>query len=202
MEQENFGFGWYALQVRPKQEDIVSTLLEQKDYSTYAPTYKAVIERRGRIEVVPRKLFPGYVFCQFAPGQGVRVGTGAGVVTTPGVIRILGVGNTPIAVPNIEIESIQRVLASDLISEPWSYLRVGQSVEIEHGPLKGLRGLLLSISNVDRFIVSVELLQRSVAVQIPRDWIQSSSPFSNGPSSAGFRWETLADHISAGSAAA
>ena|ERR1700728_878291 len=201
MVQNDFELCWYALQVKPNQEDPVSTLLAYKGYSTYVPRYRAVAEKRGRRERVERKLFPGYVFCEFAPGCGIQVGNGAGVVTTAGVIRIVGAGNKPIAIPGIEIESIRCVLASGLMSEPWSFLKVGQRIEIDHGPLKGLRGLLLSTNNVDRMIVSIDLLQRSLAVQIQSDWMHQAPGFSEDLRLGNLPWQTLADRIAAGSAA-
>src|SRR5215470_2799835 len=99
---------WYALQVRPNLEDLVSTLLTNKGYETYLPKYRAGSRKGARNRCSERRLFPGYVFCRFSPHGSGQVSTGGGVVTTNGVVRILGAGDVPIPVPDAEIEAICR----------------------------------------------------------------------------------------------
>ncbi len=92
---------------------------------------------------------------------------------TPGVIQIVGVGKTPIPVEEPEIAAIQRVGKSGLPTMPWPYLEVGHVVRIEEGPLQGLSGMVLKIKSGPKLVLSVSLLQRSVAVEIDRRWISS-----------------------------
>src|SRR5262249_58233371 len=87
-------------------------------------------------------------------------------VGTTGVQLIVGLGRTPIAVDETEIETLRRAVSSGQPIRPWPYIKVGQKVEIERGPLQGLSGIVLRIKNVDRLIVSVSLLMRSVAVEV------------------------------------
>ena len=93
------------------------------------------------------------------------------VLQAPGVIQIVGVGKTPIAVPEEEIEAIQRATASGLGTMPWPYVQVGNVARIECGPLQGLTGIVIKIKSGMKLVLSVNLLQRSVAVEIDRDWI-------------------------------
>jgi transcription antitermination factor NusG len=89
----------------------------------------------------------------------------------------VGVGKTPIPVEEEEITAIQRVGKSGLTTIPWPYLQVGQLARIENGPLQGLSGIVVKIKSGLKLVLSVNLLQRSVAVQIDRSWISVVSPF-------------------------
>jgi transcription antitermination factor NusG len=160
---------WYALQVRPRHEDIVAELLRYKGYEEYLPKYVAQKTRRTS-STSERNLFPGYVFCRFKYNETGQAWSGASVVTTPGVVKILG-GKQPDPGLANEIEAIKRILAAKLTPEPWPFLQAGQTVEIEAGPLRGLWGTVLSAQGTHRLIVSVELLQRSVAVEISPSWL-------------------------------
>jgi transcription antitermination factor NusG len=88
---------------------------------------------------------------------------------TPGVVSIVGFGGHPAPVGEEELAAIQRMLTSGLRLQPWPYLRAGQRVWIERGPLGGLEGILVRSKDYWRVVVNVELLQRSVAVEIDRD---------------------------------
>jgi transcription antitermination factor NusG len=92
------------------------------------------------------------------------------ILTTPGVISLVGAGKTPIPVDEEEIEGIRAILRSGFAAQPWPFLRVGSKVCIEGGPLAGLEGIIVNTDKVYRLIVSVSLLQRSVAVEIDRAW--------------------------------
>ena len=88
------------------------------------------------------------------------------VLTVDGVVRILGFGGKPIPIPDEQIHAIRLILDEDYETEPIPYLKLGESVEIIAGPLRGLRGILLRNSSRLRFVVSVEIIGRSVAVKI------------------------------------
>jgi transcription termination/antitermination protein NusG len=92
------------------------------------------------------------------------------IVTTPGVIRILGDGNRPLPVPTREIEDLQRVVASGLGGTPSQFLQVGQRVRVEVGPLRDTEGIMVKTKN-RHLIISISLLCRSVAVEIDSEWV-------------------------------
>jgi len=110
-------------------------------------------------------LFQGYVFCRI---NGQVAGK---IVTTPGVIRIVGDGRHPLAIPIDEISAIQRIVELGVQAEPCSFLKVGQTVHIKEGPLRDLDGIVLKVKNGHRLVVSVSLLRRSVAVEIDPAWV-------------------------------
>jgi transcription antitermination factor NusG len=86
------------------------------------------------------------------------------------------VGKTPAPVDNEELAAVRRILDSRLLAEPWPFVNVGERVLVVHGSLNGLEGIIVSLKKNCRLVVSVTLLQRSVAVEIDRSWIQ---PFSD-----------------------
>jgi transcription antitermination factor NusG len=109
-------------------------------------------------------LFPGYLFSRF------DVGNRLPILTTPGVISIVGAGKTPLPVDDEEIDAIRAILRSGLTAQPWPFLCVGSRVYLEGGPLAGVEGIITNTDKVYRLVVSVSLLQRSVAVEIDREW--------------------------------
>jgi len=156
---------WYALQVRPRYEKEVSTALKSKDVEDFLPLHSARRRWSDRIKEVREPLFQGYVFCRLNPA--IRVP----VLTIPGVVQIVGSGKNPTAIDPNEIAALQSVVRSGLPAKPWPFLRVGQPVRIDSGPLQEIEGILISIKGSHRLVVSVSLLQRSIAVEIDRDWV-------------------------------
>ena len=155
---------WYALRVQSRLAGLVSTTLRGKGYQEFFPLYCSRRRWSDRIKKVELPLFPGYLFCQFDESDRLPI------LTTPGVIGIVGAGKIPIPVDDDEIEAIRAILRSGLAAQPWPHLRVGSKVYIERGPLTGLEGIITNTDKVYRLIVSVSLLQRSVAVEIDREW--------------------------------
>jgi len=110
------------------------------------------------------------MFCRFSVQERYLA-----VLTTPGVRGIVGAGKTPVPIADHEIDAIRAVVSSGLNAQPSPYLRAGTRVEITQGPLAGLEGIITCTGKACRLVVSVNLLQRSVAVEIDRDW---ASPLS------------------------
>jgi transcription antitermination factor NusG len=136
----------------------------------------------GLNKEVELPLFPGYLFCRLDPRDRLLP-----IWTTPGVIGIVGPGKIPLPVAKEEIEAVRSILGSGLTAQPWPFLGLGTRVYIEYGPLRGLEGVITSTDKVHRLVVSVELLQRSVAVEINSNWAR---PISNPIAFASERAET------------
>lgn len=153
---------WYALHVRSRSEKLVQTQLESKGYETFLPLYDAVRWWSDRTKSSSLPLFPNYVFCQF------DVRARLPILVTPGIKSVIGYAKTPVAVDEAELESIRRVLEAKTPLRPWSYLNSGEKVIVVAGPLEGVTGIVVRERGCDRLIISVTLLMRSVAVEIPR----------------------------------
>ncbi len=156
---------WYAIRIQSKLESLASATLRGKGYEEFLPLYRSRRRWSDRVKEIDLPLFPGYLFCRFALGDRLLP-----ILTTPGVISIVGAGKTPIAVSNEEIAAVQAIVRSGLPTRPWPCLSVGSRVFIHRGPLAGVEGICLNVDKVFRLLVSIPLLQRSVAVEIEREW--------------------------------
>jgi transcription antitermination factor NusG len=163
---------WYALRVRPRHESRVYDQLQSKDCDAFLPRYTSRRKWADRWKTLRLPLFPGYVFCQFEPPERMRV------LTTPGVIDVVRTGNDPAPVDPIEIDAIRRIESSELTAEPYPSLARGQRVVVIGGPLTGVGGVLVQVRSGYRLVISVELLQRSVQVEIERGLVAPSQTLS------------------------
>jgi transcription antitermination factor NusG len=157
---------WYALKVRPRSESIVADHLSAKGYSPFLPTYQSRRRWSDRIKTIDLPLFPGYLFCQFDVNKRMPI------LTTPGVGSIVGLGPNPAPIETAEIESIRTVVSAGVAYTPHPYLKTGQVVRIERGALMGLHGMVTEVKNELRLILSVNLLMRSVSIEIDRTWVE------------------------------
>lgn len=154
---------WFAIQVRSQYESVVYTSLTSKEYDVFLPTIRSRHSTRTRTKDAP--LFPGYLFCRLSMSNRLPV------LITPGVIRIVGSGGVPIPVDNPEIQAVQAIANSGREAVAVPFATVGERVRIEKGPLQGVEGILLSLRGSRRLVVSVSLLQRSVAVEIDSEYV-------------------------------
>src|SRR5437870_9319433 len=169
LQSENSGsdnLRWYALYVRQRYEKIVASGLASRGYEVFLPTYQSRRRWSDRTKVLELPLFSGYTFCRFDFQQRLPI------LTVPGVNFIVGFGKTPTPVDVRELDAVRVVAKSGLPCEPWPLLKAGHLVRVEHGPLAGLEGFVLNIKNADRLVISVNLLGRSVAVQLERDSVK------------------------------
>jgi transcription antitermination factor NusG len=155
-------FPWYALWVRSRHEKSVAGILTSKGYETFLPMHKSRRRWSDRIQEVELPLIPGYVFCRFDPLYRMPV------ITTPGLVQIVSLGHTPEPIDNGEIDALMTAVESGFHLQLWPFLKTGQRVSIEEGPLRSLEGILISTKGVDQLILSISLLQRSVAVAVDR----------------------------------
>ena len=163
---------WYAVKVRSKFERTASSLLRAKGFEEFLPLVRARRRWSDRTKELEVPLFPGYVFCRFDPRFRVPV------LETPGVAGIVGFGSQFTPVPESEIRAIEAVINSGNPLELYPYLSAGKKIRIEDGPFTGVEGVVVEWKNRFRLIVSVTLLQRSVAVEIDREWAAPLEPSS------------------------
>jgi transcription antitermination factor NusG len=161
---------WYALHVKPRFESLVEAQLNGKGYEVFLPTYESKRRWSDRIKTLECPLFPGYVFCRF------DLNTRLPILITPGVNAIIGVGKTPTPVDPEEINAIRSIVQSGIAALPCDYIREGETVRVETGPLEGLVGIVQRSRNSERLIVSLTLLMRSVSVEIDRSWVKRVGP--------------------------
>jgi len=165
---------WFALQVRSQRENFVADQLSGKGYELFLPLYSCRKRWSDRIKNVQLPLFPGYLFCRFDPYNRLPI------LKTPWLLRIVGFNHIPSPVDDEELDSVRALVASGAAAQQWPFVGVGEKVRIESGPLRGVTGILTQIKGNHKLIVSITLLQRSVAVEVDSALVtpERSSPVS------------------------
>lgn len=154
---------WFALQTMPRNEKKVDYLLRQKGCECFMPMYRQKRKWSDRTVEIDLPLFPTYVFCH------LNLSIMGKVIATQGVTRIVGFGGKPAEIAVEEIEALRLLAASNFLREPWRYIPDGTLVVVETGPLAGVQGIICPGENGKRLIISVTLLNRSVAIQLNED---------------------------------
>lgn len=153
-------YPWYAITVRQRYEKQVAAALTGKGYSPYVPA--RVVRKRwsDRIKLIEAPLFPGYVLCRLDIERRLPV------LMTSGVTGFAGPGNVPAAIDEAEMRSVEALVQSGLHSSNCGFFAVGRRVRIDVGALTGCEGVLVRMKSGSRIVISLSLLQRSIAVDI------------------------------------
>jgi len=163
---------WYAVHTRSRHEDKAFAGLMQKSISAFLPKIEVWSQRKDRRKRILVPLFPGYLFVELLSLDNQ---TKLDVLKTFGVVRILGkpTGSDPIAVPDDKIDAIRRIVESKTEVQNLSYPHVGEAARIVDGPFKGIEGTVSRTDfEKDLFVVTIELLQRSVGIKLEGSQIE------------------------------
>ncbi len=171
-------FQWYAVRVKPNHEQSVACGLAGRGLEEFLPLQRSVRRHSRGSKTVELPLFPGYVFSRFDARDRLPV------LTVPGVLHIVSMNHVPAPVDAEEILAIQKVIKSGAVAQAWPFTKAGQLVRVTCGSLQGLEGIILRLKN-DYLIVSLTLLQRSVAVEVNRHWVCPIGPPGKVPERAG-----------------
>jgi transcription antitermination factor NusG len=151
---------WYAAYTCAQHEKRVAAELVARDIEHFLPLYRSTRRWKDRRVQLQLPLFPGYIFVRLALCDRLRV------VQIPSVVRLVSFGGLPTALPDAEMEIMQSGFSRNPGAEPHPFLIVGRRVHITGGPFAGLEGVLKRNKGTLRVIVSLELIQRSVAVDV------------------------------------
>ncbi len=154
------GKDWYAAYTCARHEKMVARQLEERGVNCFLPLYPSVRRWKDRRKEVELVLFPGYVFVLATSSDRARV------LQLPGVVRFVCFQGKPAVLPQSEMEALRNGLAHRLRAEPHPYLKVGRPVEVIAGPMVGARGVLKRKKDKYRLVLSLDLIMRSVAVEV------------------------------------
>jgi transcription termination/antitermination protein NusG len=153
---------WYGLQTRPRHEKIVTQRLEERGVTTFLPIVTEVHRWSDRKKSVQMPLFSCYVFAKFMPNREERLR----VLRVEGVFGLVGDRGEGAAIPDEQIDAVRNLVDQKL---PWSshpFLKIGQRVRIRSGALDGMEGILVSRNGDRTLVISVDAIQRSLAVRV------------------------------------
>jgi transcriptional antiterminator NusG len=151
---------WYAVWTRSRHEQVVREQLERKGLEAFLPTFTKWSRWKDRKKQVDWPLFPGYCFVRFDGADRLSV------LKCTGVVNIVSFDGDIAPIPEHEIESIRRLLESDLQFDSCPMIREGMTVEVTHGPLKGVVGRLVRKGAHARLVLSVDLIGQAVSVEV------------------------------------
>jgi transcription antitermination factor NusG len=151
---------WYALYTRPRHEKQVVTQLQRKSIEYFLPLYESQRRWKDRRIQLQMPLFPGYVFVHMALRDRLQV------LTIGGAIRFVAFDGRPAPLLERDVEALRQGLRQGLRPEPHPYLKVGRRVRVKSGPLAGTEGILQRKKDRFRLVLSLDLIMRSVAVEV------------------------------------
>jgi len=151
---------WYAVYTCAQHEKSVAKQLELRSIEYFLPLYERVSRWKDRRVKLQVPLFSGYVFVR------IELQERLSVLQVPGVVHLVGFGGQPTPLPQEEMEALRNGLSGTFCAKPCPYLELGGNVRIKSGPLAGLQGILRRKKGTYRFVLSLELIQRSISVEV------------------------------------
>jgi transcriptional antiterminator NusG len=153
---------WYAVTTRSRQEKVAANILENIGITAFLPLVEEVHRWSDRNKTVRVPLFSSYLFVQIPRSRESQVR----VLQAPGVVSFVGNHSGPLTIPQKEIDDVRSVLSGEVKYSPYPYLQAGDRVRIVGGALDGVEGTLLSRGADTKLVISIELIQRSLAVSV------------------------------------
>ena len=169
---------WYALYTRSRHEKQVATQLEQRDIQFFLPLYSSVRRWKDRRVNLQLSLFPGYIFVHTSLRHRIEV------LTVPGAVRFVAFNGRPAVLPEPDVLRLRAGLDQGLRAQPHPYLQIGRRVRVCGGPFAGTEGILLRKKNHFRLVVSIDLIMRSIAVDMDAADVEPVSVSVQVPSDA------------------
>lgn len=151
---------WYAIQTRSRHEKMVRDQLTAKNITQLLPLWRKRSQWKDRVKIIEVPLFTGYLFGCFALQSRLEI------LNTFGVARLVGLNGKPEPIPEEQIAAVQKMIAEHLPYDPHPYLTVGTRVRVKHGALAGTEGILVAKKRHQRLVISIDLIQKAVAVDI------------------------------------
>ncbi len=151
---------WFALYTQHRHEKAIARFISGKGLEVFLPLYKTAHRWKDRMKELELPLFPNYVFVLSNSTQR------AAVLSTPGVYDFVRLSGAPAPIPQEEIDAVRLAVGHRLNAEPHPFLKSGDRVRVKSGPLEGLEGILIRKKNFYRLVLSVELLVKSISVEV------------------------------------
>lgn len=157
---------WFAAYTCSRQEKVIARQLQLRQIDCFLPLYQSWRQWADRRKQVELALFPSYIFIRIPLLERLRV------LEIPGVVRFVSFDGRPAALPESEIQGLRNGLEHGVYAQPHPYLRTGRRVRVVRGPLCGTQGILVRKKDKMRFVVSIDVLMRSVSVELdPADLV-------------------------------
>lgn len=158
---------WYAVYTSANHERRVAEQFAARGIAHFLPQYESIRKWKDRKVRLQLPLFPGYIFVQIALANRL------GVLQVPGVARLVSFRGQPAPVPEADVARVREFLSRGFRAEPHRFLSVGRRVQVKAGPLVGMEGIVVRRKNRSRLVISFEIIQRAMAVEIADEDLQA-----------------------------
>jgi transcriptional antiterminator NusG len=164
LEVDNYSsdYRWYAVWTRSRQEKVAASMLEYLEVPHFLPLKSETRQWSDRKQTVQVPLFSGYLFVRMDPSTDSRLQ----VLKTPGIAGLVGNHTGPLPIPDYQIRDIRTVLTQQVECSVLPLLHKGDRVRVVRGPLVGLEGRIIRNNSQSRLLISIELINRSLGVNI------------------------------------
>jgi transcription antitermination factor NusG len=159
---------WFAAYTSPRHEKHVSQQMQNRGIQNFLPLYKSIRRWKDRRKEIELPIFPGYLFVRMVPRERVSV------LQVPGVVQLVSFQGKPTPLPDAEIDMLRLQLLPGGKLQPHPFLTVGRRVRVISGPMAGMEGILARKKDKFRVVLSIELIHRSVAVEIDQSEIEAA----------------------------
>jgi transcription antitermination factor NusG len=153
---------WYAVTTKSRQEKVIASMLDYLEVPNFLPLVDEERRWSDRKQIVAMPLFQGYVFVRITSSGEFQLR----VLKVPGVVDFVRSRSGPLPIPAKEIEDVRAVLSHGVGCSPCPFLKAGDRVRVVRGPLDGIEGTLIRSGSQSKLVISVEMIQRSVAVSV------------------------------------
>jgi len=160
---------WYAIYTSSRHEKVVANQLEERGIESFLPLYRSWHRWKDRRKLVELALFPSYVFVRMEAQKRLRV------LQVPGVVNLVSFNGEPAALTEQEINALRSGLEHRVYAEPHPYLKVGRKVRVARGPMAGAEGILSRKKDKHRVVISIDVLMRSIAVEVDGNDVEAIS---------------------------
>jgi len=161
-QPETAAENWYALLTHARHEKVVVQRLAERGVKTFLPLVTEVHRWSDRKKSVQLPLFRCYVFARFAPNRDERLR----VLRVDGVFGLIGAHGEGTPIPEEQIDAVRQVVEGAAPGSAYPFLKIGQRVRIRGGALEGMEGILISRNGDRTLVISVDAIQRSLAVRV------------------------------------
>jgi transcription antitermination factor NusG len=166
---------WYAVYTKFHHEKSAAGMLVDKSFDVFLPIYRVVHRWKDRNQSLILPLFPCYFFIQ------TQLERRLDILRTAGVRWLVAQAGRACPVPDEEIDAVRRICASSSSVRPHALLKQGDLVRIKMGALAGMEGILIRTKNQYRVVITVQLLQKSVSVEVELSNVESATPLGHTP---------------------
>jgi transcription antitermination factor NusG len=153
---------WFAVQTRPRHEKKVNSELHEKGIHSFLPVHREKRRWSDRCQWVELPMFSQYLFVRLPISSELRIR----ILQTAGVIQFVGAAGRGTPIPDEQIQNLQAIIAHRVPMRIHEFLHVGQRVRIRGGALEGLEGILAAFKNNNSFVISIDLIEKSLAIRI------------------------------------